>query len=125
MAGAIGFSVVAWIASTITFLAGAQAVGVELTVAQGALIGSGVALASIVPSGPGYLGTFELTAVGIAAGFGIDRDTAFAMALLVHVAILVVTSLGGVISIFASRRRGRPMELDAEPILDGPGDVPG
>jgi uncharacterized protein (TIRG00374 family) len=125
MAGAIGFSVVAWIASTITFIAGAQAVGVELTVAQGALIGSGVALASIVPSGPGYLGTFELTAVGIAAGFGIDRDTAFAMALLVHVAILVVTSLGGVISIFASRRRGRPMELDAEPILDGPGDVPG
>ena len=94
----------------------------ELTVAQGALIASGVALATIVPSGPGYLGTFELTAVGIADGFGIDRDTAFAMALLVHVTILLVTTIGGVIALVASRRRGRPMGIDAEPILDGPAD---
>ena len=47
-----------------TFLAGGQAVGIELTLAQGALVATGVALATIVPSGPGYLGTFELTAVG-------------------------------------------------------------
>ena len=57
-----------------------------------------MALATIVPSGPGYLGTFELTAVGIASRFGIDRDTAFAMALLVHAMILLVTSVGGAIS---------------------------
>ena len=56
-------------------LAAGQAVGIELTVAQGALLASGVALATIVPSGPGYLGTFELTAVGICSLFGIDRDT--------------------------------------------------
>ena len=118
MAGAVAFSVLAWGASIVVFLAGGQAVGVELTVAQGALIGSGVALATIVPSGPGYLGTFELTAVGIADGFGIDRDTAFAMALLVHASILAVTTVGGVIAVIASRRRGRPMAIDAEPILD-------
>lgn len=120
MAGAIGFSVLAWGASTVVFLAGGQAVGIELTVAQGALIGSGVALATIVPSGPGYLGTFELTAVGIMDGFGIDRDTAFAMALLVHASILVVTTVGGLIALVASRRRGRPMAIDAEPVLDAP-----
>jgi glycosyltransferase 2 family protein len=120
MAGAVGFSVLAWGASIVVFLAGGQAVGVELTIAQGALIGSGVALASIVPSGPGYLGTFELTAVGIADGFGIDSDTAFAMALLVHVAILAVTTVGGLAALVAARRRGRPMAIDAEPVLDGP-----
>jgi uncharacterized membrane protein YbhN (UPF0104 family) len=106
MTGAIILSLAAWTASTITFLAGGQAVGIELTVAQGALIGSGVALASIVPSGPGYVGTFELTAVAIADGLGIDRDAAFAMALLIHATILVVTSVGGVIAIVALRRRG-------------------
>ena len=53
MIGAVALSLVAWTASTVTFLAGGQAVGIELTVAQGALIGSGVALASIVPAGPG------------------------------------------------------------------------
>jgi uncharacterized protein (TIRG00374 family) len=118
MGRAIALSVLAWGASIVVFLAGGQAVGIELTVAQGALIGSGVALATIVPSGPGYLGTFELTAVGIADGFGIDRDTAFAMALLVHVSILVVTTVGGVIALIVSRRRGHPMAIDAGSVLD-------
>lgn len=105
LVGALAFSAVAWAASICTFLAAGQAVGIELTVAQGALLCSGVALATIVPSGPGYLGTFELTAVGICSLFGIDRDSAFAMALLVHVMILAVTSVGGVIASLALRRR--------------------
>jgi len=75
-----------------------------------------VALATIVPSGPGYLGTFELTAVGICSLFGIERDLAFAMALLVHVMILAVTSVGGVISWLALR--GRTAQVVAEPPAD-------
>lgn len=98
LVAALALSAVAWSASIGTFLAGGQAVGIELTIAQGALLSSGVALATIVPSGPGYLGTFELTAVGIATSFGIPADEAFAMALLVHAMILAVTSIGGVIS---------------------------
>ena len=98
LVAALGLSVVAWSASIVTFLAAGQAVGIELTVAQGALFSAGVALATIVPSGPGYLGTFELTAVGIARGFGVDENAAFAMALLVHAMILAVTSIGGVIA---------------------------
>ena len=95
---AIGFSVLAWTFSILTFILGGRALGIEVTPMQGALMSSGVALATIVPSGPGYLGTFELTAVGIASRFGIDRDSAFAMALLVHAMILLVTSVGGAIS---------------------------
>jgi uncharacterized protein (TIRG00374 family) len=98
LGAAIVLSAVAWAASAGTFLAAGQAVGVELSLAQAALLTSGVALATIVPSGPGYLGTFELTAVGIAAGFGIGRDQAFAMGLLVHVVILALTTIGGVIA---------------------------
>jgi uncharacterized protein (TIRG00374 family) len=92
---ALGFSVLAWSASIATFIVGGAAVGLSLSPAQGALLSSGVALVTIVPSAPGYLGTFELTAVGIATQFGIDPDTAFAMALLVHALILLVTSVGG------------------------------
>lgn len=98
LAWAVGFSVLAWTASVTTYLAGGQSVGVELTLAQGALICAGVALVTIVPSGPGYVGTFELTAVSIASSFGVDRDSAFAMALLVHLVILGVSTVGGVIS---------------------------
>jgi len=96
--GALAFSAVAWSASIVSFLAAGQALGIELTVAQAALVTSGVALAMIVPSGPGNLGTFELTAVAIMASFGVDRDSAFAVALLVHAIQLLVTSVGGVIA---------------------------
>ena len=98
LARALVFSAAAWAASIATFVAGGQAVGIDLTIAQGALLSSGVALATIVPSAPGYVGTFELTAVEIAKIFGADPDAAFAMALLVHAMILGVTSIGGVIS---------------------------
>ena len=36
-----------------------------------------------------------------------DRDVAFAMALLIHVSILLVTTVGGILAVVASRRRGR------------------
>ena len=105
VAVALLFSAAAWAFSTLTFLAAGQAVGLQLSVAQGALLTSGVALATIVPSGPGYVGTFELTVVAIAEGFGISRDSAFAMGLLVHVMILATTTIGGVIALAALRRR--------------------
>ena len=108
---AVGFSVLAWTFSILTFVLGGAALGIEITPMQGALMTSGVALATIVPSGPGYLGTFELTAVGIATQFGIDRDAAFAMALLVHAMILLVTSVGGAIS--AMRLGCRAVDRDA------------
>jgi len=104
---AILFSALAWAASTTTFLASGEAVGVHLSIAQAALLCSGVALVTIVPSGPGYLGTFELTVVGIAGSFGIPRDSAFAMGLLVHIMILGTTSIGGVVALLALRRRRR------------------
>jgi glycosyltransferase 2 family protein len=98
LGSAVAFSAIAWTASISTFVIGGQAIGVELDIAQGALLSSGVALATIVPSGPGYLGTFELTAVGIATTFGVDPNPAFAMALLVHAMILAGTSVGGAVA---------------------------
>lgn len=96
--GALAFSALAWAASITTVVFGGQAVGIELSFLQAALLSSGVALATIVPSAPGYVGTFELTAVKVAALFGVDPNAAFAMALLVHAMILGVTSVGGVIA---------------------------
>ena len=111
---ALAFSALAWGASITTFLAAGQAVNVQLTVAQGALLTSGVALVTIVPAGPGFVGTFELTVVAIADGLGIPRDSAFALGLLVHLVILATTSIGGVIAMLA--RQGRqPRKQIEEP----------
>lgn len=119
LAGALALSAVAWTASIATFFLAGRAIGVELTPLQAALLSSGVALATIVPSGPGYLGTFELTAVGIATQFGVHPDSAFALALLAHAMILAVTSAGGAV---AALRLGVGLgtgEADAAP--DDPG----
>lgn len=95
---ALGFSAVAWTASIGTALVAGRALGIELSFLQAALVTAGVALATIVPSGPGYLGTFELTAVSILSGFGIDADAGFALALLIHAMILAITTIGGVVA---------------------------
>ena len=102
---ALVFSALAWTASISTFIAAGQAVGVPLTIAQAALMTSGVALVTIVPAGPGFVGTFELTVVAIADTLGIPRNSAFALGLLVHLVILSTTSIGGVIALLALRRR--------------------
>jgi uncharacterized protein (TIRG00374 family) len=91
----------AWAATIIGFAAAGQAIGVELTTAQAALLGSGVALATAVPAGPGNLGTFDLAGVVIASSFGLQREQAVALVVLAHAAALVVTSVGGAVALLS------------------------
>lgn len=105
---ALGLSVVAWGATLLAFAAAGQAVGLELRLGEAALLSSGVALASAIPAGPGYLGTYELAAVKIAEALGIPVDPAFAMALVVHASILILTSAGGAIALARLGWRRRP-----------------
>jgi uncharacterized protein (TIRG00374 family) len=98
LAEALLASAASWTMAVLAFAAVGQAIGVELSIGQAALIASGVALASAVPAGPSNLGTFEFAAVEIGKAIGVPADSAFALALLVHATILVVTSLGGAIA---------------------------
>jgi hypothetical protein len=109
MAGAIGWSVAAWGATIVAFALAGQAIGVELTWGQAALLAAGVSLVTAIPAGPGYIGTFELAAVEIGKAVGVPADAAFALALLVHAAILAVTTIGGVVAFLATRRPARPI----------------
>jgi hypothetical protein len=92
---ALVLSTAAWGATLIAFAAAGQAVGVELRIGEAALLSSGVALASAIPSGPAYLGTYELAAVKVGEALGLPADAAFAIALQVHATILIITSVGG------------------------------
>ncbi|TAK00874.1 MAG: flippase-like domain-containing protein [Chloroflexota bacterium] len=96
---ALGLSVLAWGATLLAFIVAGSAVGLELRVSDAALLSSGVALASAIPSGPGYLGTYELAAVKVAEAIGLAAAPALATAVIVHVAILLVTSIGGLVAL--------------------------
>ncbi|HLA17017.1 MAG TPA: lysylphosphatidylglycerol synthase transmembrane domain-containing protein [Candidatus Limnocylindrales bacterium] len=99
VARAVGFSLVAWSFSVLAVAAAGQSIGVELSIGQAALISASVALAIAVPSGPAYLGTWELAAVAAASTFGLPADEAFALALIAHAAVVIVTSFGGVLAL--------------------------
>lgn len=99
VAEAVALTFAAWTASTLAFAAAGQAVGTQLTVGEAALLASGVALAAAIPAGPGNLGTYELAGVSIAALFGIGPDRGFAIAVLAHAGVLLVTSVGGAVAL--------------------------
>lgn len=111
MAAAIGWSVAAWGATIVAFAAAGQAIGVELTWGQAALLAAGVSLVTAIPAGPGYIGTFELAAVEIGKAVGVPADPAFALALLVHAVVLAVTTIGGVTAFLLTRRPARETSL--------------
>ncbi len=95
---AIVVSAASWSVSILATAAVGQALGIQLSITQAALIASGVALVSAVPAAPSNLGTFELAAQELAKAVGVEPAAALAFALLVHVTILLVTSIGGAIA---------------------------
>jgi uncharacterized protein (TIRG00374 family) len=112
LAEALAVSATAWTVAILAWAAVGQSIGLQLSIGQAALIASGVALASAVPAGPSNLGTFEFAAVEIGKAIGVPADSAFALALIVHATILVVTSIGGGVAVarlgWAGRSRPEP-----------------
>ena len=108
MIAAVLLSLASWSCTVLAFAAAAQAVGVEPTIGQAALLAAGTNLATAIPAAPGYVGTFELAAVTIAASVGIPGEAALAFAVLLHATTLLLTSVGGAV-VFAggSRRQHR------------------
>ncbi len=119
MAAAVALSVGSWSCTVLAFAAAAQAVGVEPTMGQAALLAAGTNLATAIPAAPGYVGTFELAAVTIAASVGIDPELALAFAVLTHATTLVLTSIGGATALVLGARRE---EDEAPGPLSGPRD---
>jgi uncharacterized protein (TIRG00374 family) len=95
MVEAIVLTAIAWSVTALAFAAAGSAVGLELTIAESLLFAAAVNLATAIPAGPGYIGTFELAAVAVAAAMGIPPTAGLAMALIVHLATLVLTTVGG------------------------------
>lgn len=104
VSGALTLS--AWAATGVAFAAMAGAVGFEVTVAQVMLIAAATNLATAIPSAPGYLGTFEFGVVVTAGAIGLGAAPALAMAVLVHVVILLATTVGGLTAIYVLTSRG-------------------
>jgi uncharacterized protein (TIRG00374 family) len=98
VAEAVLVSGVSWTMAILALAASGQALGIELSLGQAALIGSGIALAGAIPAGPSNLGTFELAAQELGKAVGVPAASALALGILSHLLILLATSVGGAIA---------------------------
>lgn len=95
----LALSLAAWLCNAAMFWLVGRAVGASLSPAAAMLVMAVTVLATAIPAAPGYVGTFELAAVAVAASLGIPRDIAFALAVLAHVIALVPAAVGGSIAL--------------------------
>jgi uncharacterized protein (TIRG00374 family) len=125
MAGAAVLSVAAWSCTILAVLAVGQSLGIELTVGEGALLAAGTNLATAIPSGPGYLGTFEYAGQTIAAAFGLPPSQGLALALLIHALTIAVSSAGGLVALLRLGWASRAPATGADSSADSAsGDAP-
>jgi hypothetical protein len=71
-------------------MAGARALGLEVSFRVALLLLTGLGLGSALPSTPGYVGIYQFVAVTVLVPFGIGRDEALAY-------ILVAQALNSVV----------------------------
>lgn len=89
----------AWLLDGLSFWLAAQAVGIELAYGGALLVAGITVLGTALPSAPGYVGTFELAAAGMAGALGVPAAPALAMAVVAHAMTLLPLALGGAVSL--------------------------
>ncbi len=102
-------SVVVWLLEAVSYLLLVTAFGVRLTpdvpvLAAGFLLVV-VNLGIMIPSGPGYVGTFQAAAIGALGVFGVAKEPALALAILSHLMQWLLVTLIG-LAFFAKEQVG-------------------
>lgn len=116
----VALTLFAWVATAVVFAAAASAIGFHVSIGQVLLIAAATNLATAIPSAPGYVGTFEFAVVATAGGIGLATAPALAMGVLVHAAILLTTTLGGLTAVYFVTYRGRTSAAEAVVARDDP-----
>jgi len=93
-------SLVVWTLESAMFLLLLPALGLPFEPAWAMLAMAVTNLGLMIPSSPGFIGSFHLFCMQTVAALGVDRTTAFAYAVLVHAAFYVPVTLWGVGALF-------------------------
>jgi uncharacterized protein (TIRG00374 family) len=107
----LGLSLLAWVLEGAVFACVALSLKISLPWAAPWLSLGAATLATLLPSSPGYVGTFDYFAsLGLTA-YGASASTATAFALLTHLLLWLPVTLVGLIAIFLQRSVQRPATL--------------
>ena len=88
-------TVLAWLLETVKYWFVMHAFAFDLTFVDLMLVNGVANLFTIIPSGPGYVGTYETAGIGILTSLGVQQELATAYTLVLHAVLwLPVTLLG-------------------------------
>jgi len=99
MWGAVGFSILTiliWISEMYIVFFVANAIGLELALGNALFVLLFIAIGSMIPSSPGFVGTFEFFGVTALSLIGITGPNALASMVLLHLILLFGSSILGV-----------------------------
>jgi glycosyltransferase 2 family protein len=124
VAAAVALSVAIWIAETGLFLFLLPALGLDMRVGVAFVVLGVTNLGILIPSTPGYVGTFHYFASRALMLFGVPEPLAFAYAIVVHVAFFVpVTIWGGAVIAWYGFLRFRSAALARQALVVSSADV--
>ncbi|MDE3166066.1 MAG: flippase-like domain-containing protein [Acidobacteriota bacterium] len=90
-----GFTLVIWCLDASGAILAARGLGLNVNFAVASLLICGMGLGSALPSTPGYVGIYQFVAVSVLTPFGIPRDGALALVLVLQaIGYVVVTAFG-------------------------------
>jgi len=120
VAWAAALSVVGWLLdAAIVWLVG-SAIGLSLGLGEAVVISSVGALATAVPSAPGYLGTYEVAVTAAAVALGAAGAEGLALAIATHAIVLVPVLGAGVVALARTGSTlGSLADSAATPTFDG------
>jgi uncharacterized protein (TIRG00374 family) len=116
----VGLSVAAWVFEGLVFVCAAWSLQLQVLWPAPWLSLGAATLSTLLPSSPGYVGTFDYFAtVGLTA-YGVNHPSSIAFALLVHLVLWLPVTLAGLMALLLGRRAGLPNGLSAERLRTDP-----
>lgn len=110
-------SIAAWLLEALLYVCVANALHLQVPFVWAAMALFAANLAAIVPSSPGYIGTFHASVLAILLLAGIGRNSAAAYAVAVHALLWVTVTIAGAIAWLSLRVK------TAETLPDSRGEV--
>jgi uncharacterized protein (TIRG00374 family) len=104
-----------WLLEALLLMGLLQALQAPITLEQATVIRTAMALGGVLSILPAGLGTSEVTAIGLAIGFGVARPAALAATLILRLATVAYPCLMGSLLLARQRDLARPVRAAASP----------
>lgn len=91
----VGASIIAWLIETVKYWFVMKAFALDLPFVDLMLVNGVANLFTIIPSGPGFVGTFDAAGIGVLSALGVPSNIAGAYTLALHAVLWLPVTLAG------------------------------